>query len=80
MYEKNFKSIISSIIFSIIYELFNSKTTTIPYKPITKSIFKNKKLKEDIISFKPDLLISTHFFCNIILGMLNRKKLTNTKS
>jgi len=79
MYEKNFKSIISGIIFSIIYEVFNTKATTMPYKPVTKSIFKNKKLKEDIISFKPDLLISTHFFGNIILGMLNKKKLTNAK-
>lgn len=78
-FEQNFKHITSSIIFSIIYELFDFKTTTMPYKSITKSIFKNKKLKEAIISYNPDLLISTHFFGNIVVGMLNKKNLTNTK-
>lgn len=78
-FEQNFKYRTSSAIFSVIYELFDFKTTTLPYKSVTKSIFKNKKLQEEIVSFNPDLLISTHFFGNIILGILNRKKLTNTK-
>ena len=78
-FERNFKHKTSSLIFSLIYEIMDSKATTMPYKQITKSVFKNKKLKEDIIGFKPDLLISTHFFGNIIVGMLNKKKLTNTK-
>ena len=78
-FEQNFKYRTSSIIFSLIYEILDYKATTIPYKQVTKSVFKNKKLKEDIISFKPDLLISTHFFGNIIVGMLNKKKLTNAK-
>ena len=79
MFEQNFKHRTSSAVFSIIYELFDFKTTTLPYKSVTKSIFKNKKLKEEIVSFNPDLLISTHFFGNIILGMLNDKGFTNTK-
>ena len=78
-FEQNFKHKTSSIIFSIIYEIMDYKATTIPYKQVTKSVFKNKKLKEDIISFGPDLLISTHFFGNIVVGMLNKKKLTNAK-
>jgi len=78
-FEQNFKHKSSSIVFSIFYELFDFKTTTLPYKAITKAIFKNKKLEEDIIDFNPDLLISTHFFGNILLGILNRKKMTNTK-
>lgn len=78
-FEQNFKYKTSSIIFSIVYELFDLKPMTLPYKTITKAIFKNRKLKEDIIEFSPDLLISTHFFGNIMLGILNRKGLTNTK-
>ena len=78
-FEQNFKHKTSSLIFSLIYEFMDSKTTTMPYRQITKSVFKNKKLKEDIISFNPDLLISTHFFGNIVVGMLNKKKLTNAK-
>lgn len=78
-FETNFKSKISSFFFSIIYAIFDNKTTTIPYKQITKAVFNNKKLSEDIVSFNPDLLISSHFFGNIIVGMLNKKKLTNCK-
>ena len=79
VFEQNFKSKLSSVVFSIVYELFDNKATTIPYKQATKAIFKNKKLSDDIIAFNPDLLISTHFFGHIILGMLNKKKLTNCK-
>lgn len=78
-FEQNFKHITSSIIFSLVYEIFDFKATTLPYKTVTKAIFKNKKLKEDIITFDPDLLISTHFFGHIIVNMLNKKKKTNTK-
>lgn len=78
-FEQNFKSKISSVVFSVVYKLFDNKPATIPYRQITTAIFKNKKLQEDIIEFNPDLLISTHFFGHIVLGMLNKKKLTNTK-
>lgn len=78
-FDQNFKSKISSLIFSVFYTLFDNKPATIPYRQITTAIFKNKKLKEDIVKFNPDLLISTHFFGHIVLGMLNKKKLTDTK-
>ena len=78
-FEQNFKHKTSSLIFSLIYEIMDSKATTMPYKQITKSVFKNKRLKEDIIAFNPDLLISTHFFGNIVVGMLNKKRLINAK-
>ena len=78
-FDQNFKSKISSFIFSIVYTLFDNKAATIPYRQITNAIFKNKKLKEDIVEFNPDLLISTHFFGHIVLGMLNKKNLTHAK-
>lgn len=73
------KNKISGIMFSLIYEFFNTKPTTIPYKPVIKSIFNNRLLQKEIVSFNPDLLISTHFFGNIIGSMLNKKNLINTK-
>lgn len=78
-FEQNFKNLASSAFYSIIYDLFDFKTMTLPYKTVTKSLFKNKKIKEDIVSFQPDLLISTHFFGNILLGMFNKKGFTDTK-
>ena len=79
IFEQNFKSRTSSAIFSLIYEIFDFKTTTWGYKFVTKSIFKNKKLQDEIVSFNPDLLVSTHFFGNILVGMFNKKHLTNAK-
>ena len=79
VYEQNFKYRSSSAIFSVIYEIFDFKTTTLPYKAVIKSVFNNKKLEEEIVSYNPDLLISTHFFGNIMLGMFNKRNLIDTK-
>lgn len=78
-FENNFKLNGGHVLFTLFYEFFDNKATTLPYKLIAKSVFKNKKLKEDIVSFNPDLLISTHFFGNIMMGIFNKKGLTNTK-
>jgi len=78
-FEQNFKSQLSCIMFNVTFALFNNKPATMPYKQITKAVFKNKKLQQDIIEYNPDLLISTHFFGHIFLGMLNKKKKTNCK-
>jgi len=78
-FETNFKSRNGQYLFTFFYELFDFKATTMPYKYITQAIFKNKKLKDDIVSFNPDLLISSHFFGNIMMGIFNKKGLTNTK-
>ena len=56
VYEQNFKYRSSSAIFSVIYEIFDFKTTTLPYKAVIKSVFNNKKLEEEIVSYNPDLL------------------------
>ena len=79
MFYKNFENTISSKMFTLLYDLFDNKYTTTPYKEVTKSLFKNKILNKEIIDFNPDILISSHFFGNIVVGMLNKKKLINTK-
>lgn len=78
-FEQNFKHSINSFIFDGVYQLFDNKVTTAPYKPIIKSIFKNKELTKEIVDFNPDILISSHFFGNIMVGMMNKKGLTHTK-
>ena len=78
-FETNFKAQGGQYVFTFFYELFDFKSTTLPYKFITQAIFKNKKLKDDIVSFNPDLLISSHFFGNIMMGIFNKQGLTNTK-
>lgn len=68
-------------LFTLVYNFFNHRVVSshIPYKTITKAILKNKELRRDIEEFKPDLLISPHFFPSIILGIFNSKGYTNTK-
>ena len=78
-HEKNATHKSRTFIFSLAYKFFDFKTTTSIYKIVAKSIFKNEKLQEEIIKYNPDLLISTHFWGNIIVGMLNKKGLINTK-
>lgn len=78
-FELNFKSQLSCLMFNFTYAAFNNKIATIPYKQITTAILKNKKLQEDIVNFNPDLLISTHFFGNIIMGILKKKDLVHCK-
>lgn len=74
----NHNSFSNKIIFSFIYEIFNNKIAMSPYKEIIRILFKSN-LKKEIIDFKPDYLISSHFFSSILMGMINQKEKTNTK-
>lgn len=78
-FENNFKSNNGHIFFTAFYKLFNHKATTFPYKLYAQAILKNKKLKDEIVSFNPDLVISSHFFGHIIASIYNKAGLINTK-
>ena len=60
------------------YELFDSKIATSPYKEIVRLLFKSD-LTTDILAYKPDVLIATHFFGGIVMGKINKKYKLNTK-
>lgn len=60
------------------YEISDNKLVTAPYKEITKAFLKNK-LKNEILKFNPDIMISTHFLGSILMGSINKKYNTNTK-
>ena len=68
----------NSISSTIGYEISDNKLVTAPYKEIVKSFMKSK-LKDDILEFNPDIMISTHFFPSIAMGLINHKFKTNTK-
>ncbi len=70
-FQNNFSSTIG-------YEISDNKVVTAPYKEVASILFKTK-LKEDILEFNPDILISTHFLGSIIMGMINKKYNVNTK-
>ena len=68
----------NELAFTIGYEISDTKLITSTYKEITNLFFKSE-LKKDILEFNPDILISSHFFGSITMGILNRKHKTNTK-
>ena len=70
-----FKSSVSN---TIGYELTDNKIITAPYKEATNLLLKSK-LKDIILEYNPDILISTHFLESITMGMINKKYGTNTK-
>lgn len=77
LFEKNFQ-LKGNFIFNTIYEFFDHRVTTIPYKFITRTLFA-KDLEDYIIDFEPDILISSHFFASIMMEIINRKYNINTK-
>ena len=77
MFNLNFK-FQSSIPSTIGYELCDNQIATAPYKEIVKILFKSDFTK-DILEYNPDILISTHFFGGILMGMINNKFKTKTK-
>ena len=78
VFEQNFKHR-SSLVFTTLYKIFDRKSTTVGYKSVTRALFHNKKLKEDIVSYNPDLIIASHFFGATIGGIYNKKGLINSK-
>ena len=77
LFEKNFQ-LKGNFIFNTVYEFFDHRITTIPYKFITRTLFA-KDLEDYIIDFEPDILISSHFFASIMMEILNQKYNIDTK-
>lgn len=69
----------AGLTFTILYNLFNHKLSTMPYKKITEKLYNQVKLKKAIKDFNPDLTISTHFFSSILIAKYNNEKIINSK-
>ncbi len=77
MFNLNFK-FQNSFSSTIGYEITDNKLVTAPYKEISRILFKTD-LATEIINFNPDVLIATHFFGSIMMGMINKKYHLSTK-
>lgn len=64
--------------FSLIYESLDNKLISVPYKMLIESLFKSD-FKKVVLEFKPDILISTHFFGGLLIKKINKKFKTNIK-
>ena len=77
LFNLNFK-FQNSIPSTIGYEISDNKLVTAPYKEITKAFLKSK-LKDEILNFNPDIMISTHFLGSILVGIVNKEYNQNIK-
>lgn len=71
-FELNYKYQLNHHLFTIIYKISDNKIITAPYKELTKFLF-NKKLIKEIIDYNPDILIASHFFGSILMGIIKKK-------
>ncbi len=69
----------SEIIFDTCYELMDHKLCSIGHNLLTKKSYDNKKLRETITKFAPDVTISSHFFCSGIITYYNKIGIIKSK-
>ena len=66
-------------IWSLLYFINNNRLSAYITKDIPLKIFKDKKLREDILKFNPDITIATHFLGTDLICKYNNKGITNSK-
>lgn len=66
-------------IWSLIYFVFDNKISSYVSGKINIKLLDNKKLRNDIIEFNPDITIATHFFGSDIINYYNKKGCTDSK-
>lgn len=69
----------AGITFTILYNLFNHRISTMPYRKVTEKLYNQVKLKKVIKDFDPDLTISTHFFSSILIAKYNSERIIKSK-
>ena len=66
-------------LFDVCYEISDNKLFTHYQDRLAKMFFDNKKLREDITNFDPDLSVNTHFYGGNIINYYNKKGWTHSK-
>ena len=66
-------------IWSLLYFTFDNSISSYISKGISLKMFDDKKLIEDILNFKPDITIATHFLGSNIISRYNKIGITNSK-
>lgn len=66
-------------LWSLLYFSFDNKLSTYITSNMTLNIFNNKKLKEKILEFNPDITIATHFWGTDLINKYNKNGITKSK-
>jgi len=66
-------------LWSLLYFAFDNRLTGTIYQQFSLKLFDNKKLREEIVNFNPDLVIATHFYGSGLIAKYKEKNILNTK-
>lgn len=66
-------------IWSLLYFAFDNRLTSSIYQKFSLKLFDNKKLRQDIVKFNPDLVIATHFYGSGLIAKYKEKNIINPK-
>ncbi len=69
----------SELLFNTFYELLDNKFFSFGHNNFSKRCYDNATLRKIISSFRPDITISTHFYCSNLITYYNDLKLINSK-
>lgn len=67
------------ILWGMIYKFFDSKITTFGTYRLISKFFDSEALKEEVINYNPDLVISTHFFASTSISRYKKKGYIDSK-
>lgn len=66
-------------LWSLIYFTFDNKLSAYITGNLSTKLISDKKFKETVTKFNPDITIATHFFGTEIISKYNKKNITNSK-
>lgn len=79
---KNISEIIMTNIpsvWSILFYAFDNRLTGTIYQKVSLKLFDNKRLREQIVNFHPDLVVATHFYGSGLIAKYKHNRIINPK-
>lgn len=66
-------------VWSLLFYAFDNRLTGTIYQKVSLKLFDNKKLREQILDFNPDLVIATHFYGSGLVAKYKHNGIINPK-
>ncbi len=67
------------MLFNMGYELADNRLTSLGNGLLTSKFYDSKKLRDEIVTFNPDVTISTHFYCSNLITYYNKQGLIKSR-
>ncbi len=67
------------IIWELIYKFYNNKYRSIGTKKMCYKLYDKNNLRKEVVKYKPDVVISTHYFGSMLMEKYKKEGLINSK-